>query len=143
VWELAWSHIAHANSHRDFFSWVAALDLPTLVYRRIRGDLINVYKYMHGHYNVEAKYLFKPANEYSSTLRSSVLKIAKPDVRLDIKKYSFTNRVINWWNNLPVGIKEASSINCFKNRLDKHFSKNEKIYNYRYFNIPQPLSLEQ
>ena len=29
------------------------LKLPSLVYRRLRGDLIQVYKYMHNHYDTE------------------------------------------------------------------------------------------
>ena len=39
---------------------------------------------------------------------------------LNIRKYFFTNRVTTAWNSLPSYVKEAPSVNAFKNRYDKH-----------------------
>ena len=33
------------------------LDLPSMAYRRCRGDMIEVYKYLHGQYNVHVSFL--------------------------------------------------------------------------------------
>ena len=33
------------------------LDLPSMAYRRCRGDMIEVYKYLHGQYNVDVSFL--------------------------------------------------------------------------------------
>jgi len=39
--------------------------------------------------------------------------------RLDIRKFFFSQRVVNKWNSLPVDVVEAVSVNSFKNRYDK------------------------
>ena len=40
------------------------------------------------------------------------------------------SRVINIWNSLPDRVVEADSINSFKSRLDKYWTKQDVIYNY-------------
>jgi len=39
-------------SYKD---WLKKLDLPTLVYRQIRGDMIGVYKILNGRYDRDAE----------------------------------------------------------------------------------------
>ena len=46
--------------------------------------------------------------------------IVKEQCRLDMRKYSFSQRVINEWNKLPNDCVNASSVNVFKNRIDKY-----------------------
>jgi len=48
------------------------------------------------------------------------LKIAKQRTRLDLRKRFFSQRVVNEWNSLPQHVIEASTVNMFKNRLDKY-----------------------
>ena len=44
----------------------------------------------------------------------------------------FTNRIVNMWNSLPnVVVVHAESTNIFKSRLDKFWSNQEIIYDYR------------
>ena len=38
---------------------------------------------------------------------------------LNVRKYSFKVRVIDQWNNLPDEVVKSTSMNMFKNRLDK------------------------
>ena len=40
--------------------------------------------------------------------------------RLDTRKYSFSQRVVNKWNKLPNDCVNASSVNMFKNRSDRY-----------------------
>ena len=40
--------------------------------------------------------------------------------RLDMRKYSFTQRVINEWNKLSNDCVNASSVNMFKYRIDRY-----------------------
>ena len=43
--------------------------------------------------------------------------------RLDVRKYSFSQRTINVWNNLSTDCVQASSVNVFKNKIDKYLVK--------------------
>ena len=44
----------------------------------------------------------------------------KKQSRLDVRKYSFSQRTINVWNNLSTDCVHASSVNMFKNKIDKY-----------------------
>ena len=44
----------------------------------------------------------------------------KEQYRLDMRKYSFSQRVITEWNKLPNDCLNASSVNMFKNRNDRY-----------------------
>ena len=46
--------------------------------------------------------------------------LVKEQCRLDMRKYSFSQRVINEWNKLPNDCVNASSVNMFKNRIDRY-----------------------
>ena len=43
--------------------------------------------------------------------------------RLDLRKFSFPQRTINVWNKLSIECVHASSINVFKNTIDKYLVK--------------------
>ncbi len=60
-------------SYEERLRW---LDLPSLVFRRIRGDMIQVYKYLHGEYNVDADKML-PRKENTMT-RGNSLVLIKP-----------------------------------------------------------------
>ena len=47
----------------------------------------------------------------------------KRQFRLDIRKYSFSQRVIDTWNNLPESVVESSFINQFKSRINDHWKR--------------------
>lgn len=97
------------------------LNLQSLENRRKRGDLIETYKYLNGLYSTERN--FFELNKNSIT-RGHHLKIKHQYSRLDNRKYFFANRVVEDWNNLPAHVVKADSVNCFKNRLDKHWLSN-------------------
>ena len=46
--------------------------------------------------------------------------LVKKQSRLDVRKYSFSQRTINVWNNLSTDCVHASSVNMFKNQIDKY-----------------------
>ena len=47
----------------------------------------------------------------------------KKQSRLDVRKFSFSQRTINVWNTLSEECVHASSVNMFKNRIDKYLVK--------------------
>ena len=46
--------------------------------------------------------------------------LVKKQSRLDVRKYSFSQRNINIWKKLSTDCVPASSVNLFKNRIDKY-----------------------
>ena len=46
--------------------------------------------------------------------------LVKKQSRLDVRKFSFSQRTINVWNKLPAECVQASSVNMFKNGIDKY-----------------------
>ena len=55
-----------------------------------------------------------------SRTRGHKAALVKEQCRLDMIKYSFSQRVINEWNKLPNDCVNASSVNMFKNRIDRY-----------------------
>ena len=98
------------------------LKLPSLQYRRLRGDLIEVYKIIHEIYDpVTTKSLFTKVSSNSVTRKANSLNLTKKRTNKNAYKYFFTNRINNVWNSLPNDIVNAKSLNIFKNKIDSHF----------------------
>jgi len=89
--------------------------LTTLETRRLRGDLIEVFKMFKGFDNIALNDFFKLS---STTLRGHTLKIYKPQVNLDVRKFFFTVRIIDVWNSLPVSLINCETVATFKKHLD-------------------------
>ena len=105
------------------------LKLPTLRFRRMRGDMIETFKILNGQYDSRVTSgLFKLA--HNSTTRGNSLKIDKQRCARDIRKYSFTNRVVDLWNSLPETIVRAKTVHQFENRLDKHWEWHPMRYDH-------------
>ena len=100
------------------------LKLPSMKYRLIRGDLIEVFNWFQSYYACQTK-LFAIEDRVIQT-RGHSYKLKKKFCRLESRKHFFVNRVIDKWNSLPDEIVCASSLNAFKNRLDKFL--NNEIY---------------
>jgi len=64
-------------------------------------------------------YCFQPTRHMSgTTLLVSIDKIFQEHVHYNLRKYYFSNRVIQIWNGLPDSVVESNSINSSKNNLD-------------------------
>ena len=92
-----------------------ALDLPSLEYRRLRGDLIQMYNLLSSNSD-NYKYFFE-LNKNDRT-RGHNLKLVQHHCKLDSRKYSFSMRAISTWNNLNYNVVNAKNVNTFKNLLD-------------------------
>ena len=101
------------------------LKLPTLKFRRVRGDMIEVYKILNGLY--DADIVPTLIRNTDSRTRGNSLKLMHTRSHYDLRKFSFCSRVVGVWNSLPDSVVTANSLNIFKNRLDK-FWGNEDIY---------------
>ena len=93
-----------------------ALKLPSLTYRRFRGDMIQEYKLLHKLEDTDYNRFFQMNENHT---RGHVLKLKKKSYKKEIHKNFFSSRVIFPWNALPEQVVTASTLNTFKNRLDK------------------------
>ena len=98
----------------DYATRLKKLALPSLSYRRKRGDMIEVYKYTHGLYKVSAL----PVEVEEKTTRGHNYKLMKKRCSTTRRLKFFSMRVVNAWNSLPVHVVNAESVNSFKSRLD-------------------------
>lgn len=102
--------------------------LPTLGYRRLRGDMIELYKIVKGIYDPDITEGLLSFAE--SSTRGHQYKLIKFRPRLDLRKNSFFFRVVDHWNNLPQSVVEAPSLISFESRLDRFWSNKEILYDY-------------
>ena len=99
---------------------LSKLKLPSLEYRRLRGDCIEVYKILHHIYDPLTTNSLLTL-DLNNITRTNTLKLKKNRVNFKPYQSFFTNRVISIWNRLPRDIVRAESINVFKNKLDAKF----------------------
>ena len=104
------------------------LNLPTLKYRRIRGDMIEVFKILKQYYDASVV----PHLERNSDTRTrgNSLKLKVVRCKYDVRKFSFCNRVVNLWNSLPDYVVNSDSLNIFKNNLDRHWKCEVFYFNF-------------
>ena len=110
----------------NYYDRLASTGLICMEKRRVRGDLIEVFKILKGIDKLDFSKFF--VLQKSNRTRGHNCRIVKQRSRLDIRKYFFSQRVVNAWNSLPQDVVDADSVNSFKNRLDKfdrYFIPNE------------------
>lgn len=115
---------------RSYEERLKILGLPTLEYRRLRQDLIQVFRLFAGIDRADPETFFvlgeNQATDRITGRRGHPRKITKTRYIKSLKKFSFSYRVVNDWNLLPNEVVMASNLNTFKSRLNSHY-KNHKI----------------
>ena len=113
----------------DYEERLRRLGLTTLETRRLRADLVEVYKILIGEEGVRRGDFFigmtgkeglVGGGRGGMRLRGNKWRLHKKRFRIDCAKYSFGNRVIKWWNKIPDSVIEGvGGIGGYKGRLDK------------------------
>jgi len=93
------------------------LGLWSLEDRRIRADLIEVYKMVYGLSSVRLNTFFELSS--SDRTRGHSLKFKKNRFRTELRQHFFSERVVNIWNKLDDDTVCASSLNSFKQHIQK------------------------
>lgn len=92
------------------------LGLTTLIARRQRGDLIETFKIMQHYYDADLSFFVR---SHDNRLRGHSLKLTTERCNRLCRKNFLSNRVVSAWNNLPENVVTATSVNSFKNQLDR------------------------
>jgi len=88
--------------------------LERLDVRRVRADLLLAYKIIFGLTNVDSAQFFQLSHNVET--RGHDYKLYIPAVHTDCRKYFFSNRIINVWNDLPASL-DFSSFISFKSSI--------------------------
>ena len=100
------------------------LNLPTLKYRRTRGDMIEMYKIITGKYDPDVSN-FITLNNSNYETRGHQYKLEKEGARLNIRKRCFTHRTTDLWNSLPPHVVSAKTVINFEIKLDRHWENQD------------------
>ena len=116
--------------HGSYEEKLKQCGLTLLVDRRVRGDLIQAYKIVNQIDDLPIDTFFKMAGDRHSHATRNTVNIGPEEIQTstknfvmgksngDIRRYFFSQRVVENWNNLPSSVKDASSVNNFKNLYD-------------------------
>jgi len=70
------------------------------------------------------------ANKNSRT-RGNLFKKKNKRLHCEIRKFSFSVRIVNGWNSLPNKVIEADTVDTFTRRLDKFWAGQNVILDYK------------
>ena len=80
-----------------------------------------MFKILNGYENIDCNIFFEI--KQSKITRRHNFTLVKKQSRLDVRKFSFSQGTINVWNTLSTECVHASSVNMFKNKIDKYLVK--------------------
>ena len=104
------------------------LNLPTLVYRRHRGDMLQTYKILRHKYDLDEGMFFTTPTD--NRTRGHSYKVFKERTETSTRRNYFSCRVIDQWNDLPDAVVTSHDIDTFKARLDDHWSNKDWLYDF-------------
>jgi len=88
------------------------LKLPTLHYKQVRENMIEMYKILPGKYDTAVT--SRVTREHSYISRGNDLRSEKIRPKYDLRKHFFTNTVVNIWNTLPNDVVSCDTVKKFK-----------------------------
>ena len=108
-------------SYNNYLDRLKLLNIESLEYRRLKQDLILLYKIINDLIDVGNINLFtksQATNNYNLRRHSLYLDKSKQN-QSPIRQYFFSNRIINTWNKLPNSIVTSPTLPIFKNRINQ------------------------
>ena len=105
------------------------LKLWSLEDRRTRADLIEVFKITHGLSSLSLDIFFVLDTE--SRTRGHPWKLKKRRINTDLRQHFFSERIINCWNKLDSATVCVTTVNSFKDRLQRLWMKDEFVFGHQ------------
>ena len=109
--------------HLSYENGMRILKLPSLHFRRHRGDLIETFKILNNYYDPKTTSNLLERVPEAVITRSHNIKLKMKTFNTNQYKYFYTNRIVNLWNSLPTHIVNSQSLNIFKDKIDIHFAE--------------------
>lgn len=118
----------------DYDQRCIELNLFSIAYRRVRGDMILLYRILRLGQCPTLRPLFQLADR--SVLRGHSLHLVVPRTNNVPHQYRFSTRVVRLWNSLPEDIVSATCIGQFKTRLDQFLWNQRENLQERHLHQP-------
>jgi len=105
----------------DYLHRLEICKLTTLETRRLRADLLEVFKILKGKEGIDKDLLFQMVDTSDKMVtRGHSLKLYQKQIGTDVGKFSFSNRVVHEWNLLTEEMVQVNCVDVFKGRLDNY-----------------------
>lgn len=129
------TRIIPSLSELPYSERLKSLNLPTLLFRRMRSDIIQMFKINKGldqtrtdsECRICGRSMFKPTPSTNTRSHGQKYQIQHTSPQ---RKNFFPTRITGVWNNLKKETVECTTINSFKNRLAKEWKDHPDQFNY-------------
>ena len=111
----------HGNTYDEKLKEVG---LKSLSHRRQRGDMIQVWKYIHGKSSSSQRMFQLASDKHSRRTRHTAkpFNIAKPKCHREVRQNFFTVRCVDAWNQLPTEVQGMDDMVKFEITYDELFN---------------------
>ena len=108
--------------NHDYHQRIQDLDLISFVQRRLRGQLIEVFKCLNRFTTDSTRRLFD--YDLNDRTRNSGAKLIVKHFNTSVAQHLNKIKITTTWNVLPNEVVSSRTVNSFKNSLDKHWAEN-------------------
>eukprot|EP00794_Sanderia_malayensis_P000094 gene94-700_t len=109
--------------NKEYPDRLRALKLPTLAYRRLRGDMIKAYK-------IDATPYLPLNGRENKRSQQKTIPSATWKRKITNQAAVVYHRVVEVWNHLLGSVVSAPTLKTFEKRLGRHWKNQELIYHY-------------
>ena len=108
--------------NHNYHQRIQDLDLISLVQRRLRGQLIEMFKYLNRFTTASAIGLFN--YDLNDRTRNNGAKLIVKDFNTSVAQHFYPIKMTKTWNALSSEVVSSRTVNSFKNSLQKHWVEN-------------------
>ena len=108
--------------NHNYHQRIQELDLISLVQRRLRWQLIEVFKYLNRCTTASARRLFD--YDLNDRTRNNGAKLILKNFNTSVAQHFYPIKIKTTWNGLPNEVVTSRTVNSFKNSLAKHWAEN-------------------